>query len=402
MMLFWKIRYLDRSDKIFKDRNLNLNTNSLDPTTQAAVELVAESKSSKTEWEILKYKHLFAKGTVVSVGNPDNWDRFMSVGPSEYLEDELGNEITDNEMAQILTGSSTARSIPRGAKQHDIDFMHSEPKPIPLAEVSLTTEEVRLLGYFVRDLRELQESAFMTDGPGTLKTSGNTILSSAGNPILETAVTDEEIRSFVMIFRRLYMTGNHDPASFTKVVPIFVKALGDHPLSKWIEGMFKDYHRHLESAPDTWPFVPCTFSTKLLIDVFLYTQYAHQPSADRQRQFGECLAVVHGHRAVLTWMFLTEIWQLSLEVGNVGKVIASWFKQYCDHHSVSPNVLNSLRDHHDGLGSAEKEADRRLRLFKEKVKQLATDLWEQEGKPAGGPTQFLIVAGEQLTRRMNG
>ena len=45
MMLLWKIRYLDRSDKQFKDRYLYLNTKSLDPVTRATVELVAESKS---------------------------------------------------------------------------------------------------------------------------------------------------------------------------------------------------------------------------------------------------------------------------------------------------------------------------------------------------------------------
>src|SRR4051812_19939864 len=123
MMLFWQIRYLDRSDKQFKDRCLYLNTNSLDSTTRATVELVAESKSPKTEREILKYKHLFVEGTVEDPGDPDDWDRFISVGPSEYCEDETGKEITDNEMAQILTGSPTARVTPRGAKQHDIDFM---------------------------------------------------------------------------------------------------------------------------------------------------------------------------------------------------------------------------------------------------------------------------------------
>ena len=405
MMLFWKIRYLDRADKQFKDRYLYLNTKSLDPTTRAAVELVAENKSSKKEREILKYKYLFTAGTLEGPGDLDNWDRFMSVGPSEYFEDDTGKEISDNEMAQILTGSPTARVIPRGAKQHDIDFMLAEPKPIPLAVISLTPEEVRLLGYFVRDLREMQNSAFMKDGPGSLKSSGSPMLSTAGNPTLETAVSDEEIRSFVTIFRRLYMTGAHDPASLVKIVPIFVKALGDHPYSKWVEGTAKEYQRHLDSAPDTRPFVrsgTCTFTTKLLIDVFLYTQYAHQPNADRQRQFRECLAQLHGKLAVLTWMFFTEIWKLSLEIGNAGKVISWWFKHYCDHHNISPDVLNSLRDHHAGLGAAEKEEDRRTRLFQEKVEQLATALWEEAGQPAGGRSPFLVVARDQLSRRMNG
>lgn len=400
MLLFWKIRYLDRTDKQFKDRYRYLKTESLDPAIRAAVELVAETKSSKTEREILKFKHLFAEGTLEDVSlNPPDWDKFVGVGPTEYFENETGKEITDNEIAQILTGSPTAFAVPRGAKQHDIDFMLAEPTPMPLAEVSLSSEEVRLLGYFVRDLREMQNSAFMKDGPGKLNSSSGPMLSPAGNPVLETAVSDDEIRSFVTIFRRLYMTGPHDPASFVKVVPIFVRALGDHRYSKWIEGTAKEYQQHLDSVPDTRPFVPlgtCTFTTKRLIDVFLYTQYAHQPNAARQRQFEKCLAELHGKHAVLTWMFLCEMWALSLEIGKAGRVITGWFQRYCDHHGVSPDVLNSLSDHHSGLGVGEKEQDRRARLFQEKAEQLATELWEKAGRPNGGLSQYLALARQQL------
>jgi hypothetical protein len=299
-------------------------------------------------------------------------------------------------MAQILTGSPTARVFPSGAQQHDIELMLAEPKPIPLASVSLSPEDTRLLGYYVRDLQEMMNSAFMKDGPGSLKSSSG-FMSPSSNPTLETAATDDEIRSFVTIFRRLYM--EKEPANFQKAVSVFLKALADHPYSKWVEDTAKQYENHLASVPEARPFVPpgiCTFTTKRLIDVFLYTQYAHQPDERRQRQFGECLTELHGKRAVLTWMYLTEMWKCALEMGNAGRVIAWWFKHYCDHHSVSPDVLNSLRDDHSGLGAAEKEEDRRKRLFREKVEQLAADLWEQAGRPNGGPSQFLVSARAQL------
>jgi hypothetical protein len=393
MMLFWKIRYLDRADKQFKDRCLYLHTKMLDPVTRAAAELIIENKSARTEREILKYRHLFVEGSIDKApGNPQEWDKFNTVFLTEYFEDETSKEITPDEMAQIMTGSPTARLVPSGAKQHDIDLMFAQPKPIPLAEVSLSPDELRLLGYFVRDLQEMVNSAFMKDGPGTLTTSGVV-------PTLTTAVTDDEIRSFVTIFRRLYMTGHHDPASFVKVMPIFVKALGDHPYAKWVKGTKQEYKNHLAAAPETLPFLPAvTFTTKLLIDVFLYTQYAHQPNQQRQQEFEACLAELHGKRAVLTWLFLTEMWKLALEIGSVGKVIAWWFKHYCRHHGISPDVLQSLRDHHAGLGAGEKECDRQERLFREKVEQLAADLWEQAGRPAGGPTQFLAAARDQLGR----
>jgi hypothetical protein len=276
--------------------------------------------------------------------------------------------------------------------------MLAEPKPIPLAGVLLSPDDTRLLGYFVRDLQEMLNSAFMKDSPGSMRSSSG-FLSPSSNPVLETPATDDEIRSYVTIFRRLYM--EKELANFQKAVAVFVKALGDHPYSKWVEGTTKQYENHLAAVPEARPFVPpgtCTFTTKRLIDVFLYTQYAHQPDEKRERQFGEALAELNGKQDVLTWMFLTEMWKCSLEIGNAGKIIALWFKHYCAHHGVSPDVLNSLRDHHSGLGAAEKEEDRRKRLFRDKTEQLAADLWEQAGRPAGGPSQFLVAARDQLGR----
>src|SRR5260370_3885606 len=103
MMLLWKIRYLDRSDKQFKDRYLYLDTKTLDPVTRAAVELVAENRSSRTEREILKYRHLFIEGTAEGPGDPNDWDKVSTVAPSEYLEDETRQQITHDEIAKILT-----------------------------------------------------------------------------------------------------------------------------------------------------------------------------------------------------------------------------------------------------------------------------------------------------------
>jgi hypothetical protein len=397
MMLFWKIRYLDRADKKFKDRSLHLNTKTLEPVARAAVELVVQNDKHNRGRDILRYRHLFVEGTAgAGIGDPDEHDFGKAFCLPDYFEDETRKELTPDEIAQILSGSATARMIPHGARQHDIDFLLAEKPPIPLAEVSLTPDETLLLGYFVRDLDEMQNSAFIKDGPGTLTISGPM-------PIITTAVTDEEIRSFVTIFRRLYMTGHYDPASYIKIMPIFTKALGDHPYSKWVARMAKEYQNHLDGVPDMRPFVQAgtfTFTTKRLIDVFLYTQYAHQPNEERQRQFQACLAELHGQRATLTWMFLTEMWKLALEIGNAGRQIAWWFAHYCRHHGVSPDVLKSLRDHHAGLGTAEKEEDRRARLFQEKVEQLAASLWEQAGRPQSGPMQFFAAARKQLNEML--
>jgi hypothetical protein len=145
MMLFWKIRYLDRADKQFKDRSLYLNTKTLEPVARAAVELVVQNDSCKRGRDILKYRHLFVEGTAeAGFDDPAEHDFSKGFCLPDYFEDETGKELAPDEMAQILSGSPTARMIPPGARQHDIDYMLAEKTPIPLADVSLTPDEIRL------------------------------------------------------------------------------------------------------------------------------------------------------------------------------------------------------------------------------------------------------------------
>jgi hypothetical protein len=402
MLLFWKIRYLDRSDKDFKDRCLYLHTSSLDPVTRAAVEFVVENKSSRTEREILKYRHLFAEGSLERPpGGPNGWDQRKSVFLVDYFEDETGKELTMQEMGPVLTGDPNTKFFPRGYRPHDIALTMAKPEPIPLAGVSLTPDEVRLLGYFVRDLQELAKSALIDNGPGTLHMGGDFAITPTCRPRLETAVDDDEIRSFVTVFRRLCM--ENEPANFEKAVAVFKGAMGGHPWGSWVESEAKQYEDQLAAPPDDRPMIPpgtCTFTTKRLIDVFLYTRYAHQPDERRERQFNACLTEVFGKRDILTYMFLTAIWGCSLKVLNAGNLIAEWFRVYCDYHKVSPQVVSSLRDDHAGLGAVEKQKDRQERLFREQAEKLSATLWEQAGRPEGGPPQFLAVAREQLEQRL--
>ena len=61
MILFWKIRYLDRTDKQFKNRNLSLDTKTLDVATKAAVELVIEQSGTHTDRTILQASASFSR-----------------------------------------------------------------------------------------------------------------------------------------------------------------------------------------------------------------------------------------------------------------------------------------------------------------------------------------------------
>ncbi|MCA9112099.1 MAG: DUF2934 domain-containing protein [Planctomycetaceae bacterium] len=405
MLIFWRIRYLDRAARQFNDRDLFLDTSTLPPAQRGAVELLVESEDTHNERELLKFRTLFREESATDWSDEriSAAGEFKGISLLDYFEDENGNELTHAEMGPILTGSPTAVLVPSGAKQHNIDYMLSENRPVPVAEVALSDDEVRLFGYFVRDLHELQDSALMKDGPGKVSRGGNLPPLTNDDYHFETAVSDDEIRSFITIFRRLYMA--IEPANFLKSVALFDKILDDHPLGKLATGMAGEYEKRLKSVPDFCQRrtdTSVTFTTKRLIDVFLYTQYAHQPDERRQRQFKECLQQVGGQSNFLTWQFLTEVWCCALEIGNAGRIIAQWFSRYCDHHCVAPDVLNSLRTEISGLGSAEKKEVREARLFQEKVEELAMELWREAGEPEGGPVQFRLLAQEQLKGTLEG
>ncbi len=401
MLLLWRIRYLDSRDRRFKDRDLCLATDPLDPVTKAAVELCRELHRSDAPREILKYRRLFREEKSSETDLNALSERHAAIDGfcvPDYFEDGNGQELTWKRMAEILTGDPNAIMLPAGFRQHDIDYyVSSDRRPIPIGQISLSGDDLRILGYFTRELREMQAAAFYKDGPGRLYAAGH------GSPKLQTAATDDEIRSFVTIFRRLYM--KKEPASFLKAVDVFARVTQDHPLGRWVAGAGAEYDRDLLEPPDLFPCTGQTklpFSRKRLIDVFLYTQYAHQPDPPRARQYRECLRAVGGQQALLRLMFLTEIWRRGLEMANAGRFIADLCGRYCQAHGVSCDVVPSAGAENPAIGALEKKGHREERLFEEFAANLAAQRWEERGRPGGGPAQFQNEARAQLAAAMAG
>ena len=399
MLLFWRIRYLDTRDKQFKDRDLWLETNELELPARATVELCYRLQDSGGRREMLRYRSLFRESKHAEADLNELVQRHGGMGSvflHDYFEDEDGKELSSKRMAVILTGRPDAVMFPAGARQHDIDYALADKRPVPIDEISLNDEELSVLGYFARDLREMLASAFFKEGPGTLTSS------DGSSPSLHTSTTDEEIRSFVTTFRRLYMKG--EPAGFVKAVSVFAGVTQGYPLGQWVNGVAGEYEAALEKQPDFVPLVGrknWPFSRKRLIDVFLYTQYAHQPDSQRARQFQECLAAVGNRRPLLTWLFLTELWACSLHMRNAGVIVADFYDRYREHHNLSVNVLAPVASDNPGIGTLEKKQDREERLFDEAVEKLGGDLWKEHGSPEGGPSQFAQQARRQLTACMD-
>jgi hypothetical protein len=387
MMLMWKIRYFDRIEKQFKDRYLHLRTEALDFVTRAAIELATENKSGRTPRAILRFRHLFRETSLEEVPKDwQNWKGMRGIGTENYFEDQNGNEFHLSELANSSSNQN--------------DKQKTNPTPIPLEEVQLAQEEIRLFGYFTRDFKEISDSTLMKEGPGTLSSFAYETGHGPFPYTFETALTDDEIRSFVTIYRRIYM--DSEPANLKKAVSLFVRVVGDHPHTRLLQSFASEYEAHLSSLCTKLPGPgsACQFTIKRLIDVFLYTQYAHQPDEKRQKQFKECLIEVQGNHSHLTWMFMYAIWSSSIHIINSGRVINNWLKRYCTYHGVFPDVLNSLRHEGVGFGALEKKDDIETRLFREKVEILEVELWKQAGRPEGGPVQFRLMAQDQLKRAL--
>jgi hypothetical protein len=371
MMIYWPINYLGPNDRRYRRRTLWLNTASLDPATRAAVEFTIET-GGQNNWQMLKYRSLFVEDN--SDHHQTTWqdvaDRLMPVMLMNYVEDEHGNRLSEDEHCLRVTGLP-GRLIHAGTKQHHIDLMLANAESPPLDNITLTPEQIRLFGYFARDVEELLATAFMTEKPVSLSDL------QSENPVVKTSVSDEEIRSFVTIFRRLYM--EKEPANFAKTAELFAAIIDPHAYGKWVTGVKGEYDDALQN-PSQFPMLQVagsapTFTVKRVIDVFLYTRYAHQPSPDRERQFAECLAQVSGKDAILYFYFLSEVWGVAHFFRSGASAIVPWFRRWCEHHQITPAVLESLMNQHPGVGSVEKEGAKKERIFNEKAEELARALW---------------------------
>jgi hypothetical protein len=397
MLFMWRIRYLDSRDKEFQDRDLWLDTETLEPGMKAAIEAYAEMKSGDRGREVLRYRHLFQEKRL----SADEQQRVLDRGGGiekfalpHYFEDENGKELNGKEFAFALTGDANATLFPAGVKPYEIEFALASKPAIDLSQVQISRTDLDVLAYFSRDFRELAASGFLVEGPGTL-TGAN-----LPNPVVQTAVSDDEIRSFVTIFRRLYMKS--EPGNFANAAAAFARAVVSHPVGNWALGAAADYEQALHSVPDLVPLGrlgSITFTRKRLIDVFLYTQYAHQGEEKRERQYSECLSQLNGQRAVLFWLFLVTIYECASRICQVGVQVASFTTQYCKVHSLAPSAVEP-GSQCAAIGVLERRKDREARILREKAEELAMAIWKGSGRPEGGSVQFLHQARQQLRAAM--
>ncbi|MBA4019229.1 MAG: hypothetical protein C0483_18845 [Pirellula sp.] len=401
MVIYWKVFRIGRDGARRDEVQRVCDTTQLDSIARSAIEMTVKAGKHNSR-EILKFrKHFspFAEGDENALEFSDGRTAFIP----DYWEDEEGVELTSSEVSAALTGNPNAVLIPPGFRKHDIDLLLAGKQPVSFAHL-LANDELEILAYFVRDIRELENSSFKKDGPGTIQFIGTASLTSGNRPEFKTAVSDEEIRSHVTIFRRLYM--QNDRGNLKNTVQLIVRLLKGHPRSDWIKAVWKDYNKHLNGPPDARFLTrDCAFEFSVadLLDAFIYTQYAHQPDrGDGAKAFEKCLEQVKGQQGVLTWLFCTELWKVTLIFLNVGRFVSWWFDQYCRHHSQQVAFVDSVLNSNPGIGTLEKRDVMEARLFEEEARRVAHELWIEKGRPESGPGIYLEEARSKLREAIGG
>lgn len=395
MLLIWKIRYLDRPSREMQDRELWLDTSTLDPVTRAAVELSKELDGHDHEKRVARFRSLFqekiyTQNEVTAIF--DSYGKMDCFSIPDYFENETGEKISKYSILSALRPEHAENKKSSVTEEENKHPYRAREGGFNMADVTLNQSQIASLGYFTRDLRELIFSEFVKEGPGKFVVKGS-------ESYVQTSTTSDEIKSFITTFRRLYMTG--EPGSFVKAVDVFssIPNAASSGLATWLSETYKnELEKPVEGLQAENSSLPIT--KKLLIDAFIYTQYAHQPDNRRTKQFNRCLQAVEGNSSRLVWLFLTTVWQMTFPIRNAGKEIVSFYEKYIQLNEESDNIVVSVVDNNPGIGSLEKKSAREDRLFREKAEDISIELWKEKGRPRQGHAVYFEEACRSLKQAL--
>ncbi len=384
MHVIWKVRGFHRDQKEFFDRYLVLDTSTLPARQKHLVELCVERDRGR---EIVRYRDLFTESEdSESRWNgllPGEFPRITSV--EDYFEDEAGQPITVTQIVRIETGDDTAVAFPSHYRPHDIELALSDNSPLPdnpLEHIRLTAHETDALALFVRDVEELVRSPMYSNVPRYCTGPGGERVES---------ISVDLIRSFVLIFRRLYM--EEEPGNYIKACNAYVRHFLNKRLTNWILAEKKEYTRSLKATASCWalPGRDYSFSNREMIDVFLYTRFAHQPNAEQTRRFATYLTEV-GSEPRFEWMFYTTICHLAMRYKSAHQILANEYRGYVKLGGTPSSLSTSPFINEGGRGEQLTNAELDAIAIKDRASQLARDLWQEAGCPEGGWELFLAEA----------
>jgi hypothetical protein len=233
---------------------------------------------------------------------------------------------------------------------------------------TLTQDEIDALGFFLRDITEIRASRFCQHNAFSLNS----------HPERLETIPAEFIKAFFVVFRRMYMAqekGNFVTACDI-VAPKVNTLIGDI-----IRHHRDEYQTNLNSTPrNVLPFVAGTvsFTTKELIDAFLYTKIAHQPQPRSIARWKTFVAQV-GTEVRLEFLLYMSVMTLLCHIVNA----AGWIEQYRNayeqlygFHPTFPDA--GFIDNPSGRGVKLTASEALAQRKNQAVQKLARKLMEQK------------------------
>ncbi len=387
MILYWTIRYLDTASRQFGDRRLFLDTNTLGSIDRARVELCHKLSQDWGAQIMVQFRGLFTERDLsgAHVHSLAASQAIVGMTVPEYFEDETGRRLSTTQIGEILFG--------RPVVDARLPFKppSTEPRVLEVGPGDIAPEDLRVLEYFTRDLREMQSCAFMSEGPGQLGWA------EGGRATIQTAVTHAEIVEFVTVFRRLHMPS--EPGGLRTAVEVFSRVAERHWTAHWVATMKSRMESALAEPPVVLPFtnrLNPTFSRRLLLEVFIYTRFAHQPNRRRAKQYENCLVEAGGDRELLTWLFLSVLFECAIEMRNVGREIVLFFTHHTARHATPLEGISPLDSEHSGIGMLEGKHVRYCRLLASTAHQLSLAMCREAGRDPAEADDFLGEAEQML------
>jgi hypothetical protein len=392
MKVFWKIRCWSKEREFF-DRYLVVQTEVLTPLDRYTLEYLV-TEDFRYRPAIRHFRGHFKETSELRSELVEPMPRTVFV--LDYFEFADGTPATLTQIIQARTGDPNWVALPSNFKEHDIEFITTPDSSVPADAVShirLSQEEVDCLAYFVRDGRELRESKYLKSRPPSLSSARNREVFWLENH------SEELVRSFVTIFRRLYMDG--EPGNFEKACRVYAQHFSNKRITRWVEGVKDEYKRELDlPAGQIWDHSQ-TFSTGRLLDVFIYTRYAHQPNARRSRQYRECFDEV-GDESKLVWMFCCALLTVSMHFVNVLQYIEDDLERYLAASGKGPSIGCRPLIDSKATGSKEIVDAAILQKVHDYAVRMGQELWQESGAQPEKLPQHVKDAQRLLAERLQG
>ncbi len=379
MIVFWKVQAFNRRTKERSNKWLRLDTETLDPILRHKVELCLERHSAFSR-SVLCYRNLF-QDTIEPHG--DRWiadgshanGRLIAV--DDYAEDEESQEIGLTEITRMVTGNPDVLVVPPGMRSHDVELYYlaknSPLPPNPLDHIHLTQEEVDTLAYFLRDSTELVAEHFYRNPPS--------LHAQGGAQWLET-IPVENIRSFVIVFRRMYM--DREPGNYLKACEVYTTHFLNKRVTDWVVAEKRLYEHFLGDRASLFPGLEprFTFNNKCLIDAFLYTKFIHQPQDRRIRQFHRSLQEV-GNADRMEFACYNAMLEVSRFYARLQWVVSNELPAYLRHTGASPSFECPPFVNEGGRGICLTKEELAAKQLHERAESLGYELWKEDGRPEG-------------------